>query len=261
MTVQAVEKPEWSTPEREPVQRVQLLDRAFELLELMAAAGGEISLSELSQQSGLPIPSTHRTVRSMVMQGYARQLKSKRYALGPRLIRLGDAASRILGSCASPHLNDLVEQTGETASMAILDGAGATIISQVPSRYSMRAFIEVGRTTPLHCTSIGKALMTCLKPSQLRQLIARTGMTRYTDRTIVDLEVLLAQVEEVRNRGYALEDSEFEVGLRSVAVPLPDAPVPIALSISGPDSRLTENLIAKILPELQSAAGEILTCT
>src|SRR5262245_57118662 len=113
-------------------QPMQLIDRAFDLLELMAAADRELSLSELSQMSGLPLPSTHRAVRSMTALGYTRQLQSKRYTLGPRLIGLGDAASRMIGACAQPHLGTLVDALGESASMWTLDNDHATVIAHAP---------------------------------------------------------------------------------------------------------------------------------
>ena len=128
---------------------VQSLDRAFGLLELMADAGGEMPLSQLSAHSGLPLPTIHRIVRTLVASGYVRQLPSRTYALGPRLIRLGESASRMLGTWARPVLVDLVEVVGETANMAMIDGDRAVYVAQVPSRHSMRMFTEVGRRVHL----------------------------------------------------------------------------------------------------------------
>ncbi|MGH3326607.1 MAG: helix-turn-helix domain-containing protein, partial [Streptomycetales bacterium] len=87
-----------------PANGVQSLTRAFELLERMADAGGEASLSDLSAGTGLPMPTIHRLVRTLVAEGYVRQVPSRRYALGPRLIRLGETASRLVGSWARPYL-------------------------------------------------------------------------------------------------------------------------------------------------------------
>src|SRR5690606_32825358 len=88
----------------------------------MADAGGEISLSQLADSSGLPLPTIHRIIRTLVDNGYVRQLPSRRYALGPRLIGLGESASRMLGTWARPHLAQLVDELGETANLAMLDG-------------------------------------------------------------------------------------------------------------------------------------------
>lgn len=134
-----------------PSGGVQSLERAFDLLERMADAGGEVGLSELSASSGLPLPTIHRLMRTLVVCGYVRQQPNRRYALGPRLIRLGESASRLLGTWARPYLARLVEETGETANMALLDGDEVVYVAQVPSKHSMRMFTEVvGGYSPLH---------------------------------------------------------------------------------------------------------------
>lgn len=138
---------------------VQSLERAFDLLERMADAGGEVGLSELSASSGLPLPTIHRLMRTLVACGYVRQQPNRRYALGPRLIRLGESASRLLGTWARPYLARLVEETGETANMALLDGDEIVYVAQVPSKHSMRMFTEVGRRVLPHSTGVGKALL------------------------------------------------------------------------------------------------------
>ena len=130
---------------RESTGGVQSLQRAFDLLERMADAGGEASLSELAATSGLPLPTIHRLIRTLVTCGYVRQNSNRRYALGPRLIRLGESASRQFGTWARPWLARLVDQVEETANLAVLDGDEVVYVAQVPSRHSMRMFTEVGR--------------------------------------------------------------------------------------------------------------------
>ncbi|MCW2698410.1 MAG: Transcriptional regulator, IclR family [Modestobacter sp.] len=138
---------------------VQSLERAFLLLELMAEDGGEVALSRLAVDSGLPLSTIHRLVRTLVARGYVRQLPSRRYVLGPRLIHLGESSSRTLGTWARPHLTALVDAFGETANLAMLDGDRVVYVAQVPSRHSMRMFTEVGRRVHLHCT--GSARRCC----------------------------------------------------------------------------------------------------
>ncbi|MGO4747854.1 IclR family transcriptional regulator, partial [Streptomyces sp. 2MCAF27] len=163
---------------------VQSLERAFDLLERMADAGGEVGLSELSSSSGLPLPTIHRLMRTLVACGYVRQQPNRRYALGPRLIRLGESASRLLGTWARPYLARLVEATGETANMALLDGDEVVYVAQVPSRHSMRMFTEVGRRVLPHTTGVGKALLADTPADEVRALLARTGMPAATQKTI-----------------------------------------------------------------------------
>lgn len=180
---------------------VQSLERAFDLLERMADAGGEVGLSELSASSGLPLPTIHRLMRTLVACGYVRQQPNRRYALGPRLIRLGESASRLLGTWARPYLARLVEETGETANMALLDGDEIVYVAQVPSKHSMRMFTEVGRRVLPHSTGVGKALLAGFPPEEVRALLGRTGMPAATEKTITTPEGFLAALEEVRRRG------------------------------------------------------------
>src|SRR5690349_12464029 len=213
---------------------VQSLERAFTLLELMADDGGEVPLSRLAVGSGLPLSTIHRLIRTLVARGYVRQLPSRRYVLGPRLIHLGESSSRALSAWALPHLTDLVDGTGETANMAMLDGDRVVYVAQVPSRHSMRMFTEVGRRVYLHCTGVGKALLAQLPDPVATEIINRTGLPAYTPHTITDPARLLEELGKIRRCGYALDDEEQEIGVRCVAVPLAGTPTLAAISISGP---------------------------
>jgi IclR family acetate operon transcriptional repressor len=236
---------------------VQSLDRAFDLLERMADAGGEVGLSELAAGRGLPLPTIHRLLRTLLASGYVRQEANRRYALGPRLIRLGESASRLLGVWARPHLARLAEATGETANMALLDGDEVVYVAQMPSRHSMRIFTEVGRRVPPHATGVGKALLAGLPADRARSLLARTGMPAVTDRTFTEPGALLAELERVRSEGYALDDEEQEAGVRCLAVAVPGAPRPAAISVSGPACRLTDAAAGALVPVLHAVAQEL----
>ncbi|GAA2248454.1 IclR family transcriptional regulator [Streptomyces ruber] len=236
---------------------VQSLERAFDLLERMADAGGEVGLSELSAGSGLPLPTIHRLMRTLVTCGYVRQQPNRRYALGPRLIRLGESASRLLGTWARPHLARLVEETGETANMALLDGDEIVYVAQAPSKHSMRMFTEVGRRVLPHSTGVGKALLAGLPPQEVRALLGRTGMPAATEKTITTPDAFLAALEDVRRLGYAVDDNEQEIGVRCLAVPVPGSPTAAAISISGPAGRVTDAATERIVPVLRQVAAEL----
>jgi IclR family transcriptional regulator, acetate operon repressor len=240
-----------------PSGGVQSLERAFDLLERMADAGGEVGLSELSGSSGLPLPTIHRLMRTLVACGYVRQQPNRRYALGPRLIRLGESASRLLGSWARPHLARLVEETGETANMALLDGDEVVYVAQVPSRHSMRMFTEVGRRVLPHSTGVGKALLAHAPAEEVRALLSRTGMPAATEKTLTTPEAFLDALVNVREAGYAVDDNEQEIGVRCIAVTVPNSPTPAALSISGPAGRVTEAATDKFVPLLREVARDL----
>lgn len=236
---------------------VQSVERTFELLELMADAGGEVSLSDLSESSGLPLPTIHRIMRTLVGTGYARQQPSRRYALGPRLIRLGETASRTLGTWARPYLAELAEATGETANMAVLDGEQVVYVAQVPSRHAMRMFTEVGRRVDAHSTAVGKAVLATLPEAAVTQILHRTGMRPQTENTIKTIAAMHEELARIRKLGYALDDGEQEAGVRCYAVAVPGAPAGAAISISGPEGRMSGIATDQVIPLMQRLATEL----
>jgi IclR family transcriptional regulator, acetate operon repressor len=236
---------------------VQSIERVFELLEAIAEAGGEISLSDLASASELPMPTIHRLLRTCVTLGYARQLPSRRYALGARLIPLGELAGQQLGRVAQPQLQLLVRQLGETANMALLEGDQVVYVAQQPSPHAMRMFTEVGRRANLHDTGVGKAILATLSDAEIRGIVARVGMPTPTAHSHGTVESLLADVHAIRERGYSVDDEEQEIGVRCYAVHIPQSPSPMALSVSGPLSRVDEAFGERAVPVLKSVAATI----
>ena len=236
---------------------VQSVERAFEVLEIIASAGGTITLSDLAERAELPQPTIHRLVRTLLGMGYVRQLPDRRYALGPKLIRLGESAAQQLGAWSRPHLTQLVERTGETANIAVLDSDMAVYVAQVPSPHTMRMFTEVGRRVYPHCTGVGKALLMQLPNDAVRSLLDRTGMPASTENSHTTPDALIRDLELSRARGYTVDEGEQEVGVRCFAVPVADAPTLTALSVSGPAARITLKSATQIAPLLKQEARDL----
>ncbi|MEJ7796817.1 MAG: IclR family transcriptional regulator [Nocardioides sp.] len=233
---------------------VQSLERAFDLLELMSASDGEVALSWLAAESGLPVPTIHRLVRTLVSSGYVLQMPSRRYTLGPRLIGLGTSASQKVEAWVSPHLRSLTEVTGESANLAMLDVDRVVYVAQAAStRHTMRMFTEVGRRVYAHCTGVGKALLAQLPDDAVKDLVASAGMPAITEHTITDVTALLAELRRVRDRGYAIDDGEQELGVRCVAMAVPGS-LSTAVSVSGPASRVTPEAVPALAAVLQKSA-------
>jgi IclR family transcriptional regulator, acetate operon repressor len=233
---------------------VQSVERAFEVLEALAARGTELSVAEIKMATGMPAPSVHRLVRTLVSLGYVRQEQSRRYSLAPGLIRLGDSAAKQFGTWANPVLVELVEKIGESANMAILDGSHALYVAQVAGHHAMRMFTEVGRRVPLHSTGVGKALLTQLSDDEVTRLLRLAGMPRITDHTITDPPVLLHELAAARALGYTTDNGEQEVGVSCVAVPLPQAPALAAISFSAPSPRMTPDVVRRAAAALRAGA-------
>ncbi len=236
---------------------VQSLDRAFGILESIADAGGVITLSQLASDTGLPLPTIHRLVRTLVDLGYVRQEANRQYSLGPRLIRLGETTSRRLATWARPHLSEVVTQLGESVNLAMLDGDQIVYLGQVmPSQNLMRMFTEVGRRVDPHTTAVGKAILANEPETEVRSLLRRTGMTSRTDHSITTPDDFLAELSRTRARGYALDNEEQELGVRCVAVTVP-GDSRLAISMSGPLPRMGDDAIERAVRPLRSAAEAV----
>lgn len=236
---------------------VQSVERVFDLLELITDAGGDVTLSELAVSADLPVPTIHRLLRTLVKPGYIRQLPNRRYALGPRLIRLGEGASKQLGALARPQLKSLVDRLGETSNMAMLDSDMVIYVAQVPSLHSMRMFTEVGRRAHTHATGVGKAILAQLDNDVVRRIVSRAGMPTPTEKSIGDIDSLIADLDRIRKRGYSIDEEEQEIGVRCFAMAVPNAPTPTAISVSGPVSRVDQAFADRAIPLLREAAQAI----
>ncbi|MCT1801281.1 IclR family transcriptional regulator [Kocuria carniphila] len=236
---------------------VQSVERVFDLLNIITATGGESSLSELANKAELPLPTIHRLLRTLVPLGYVRQLPNRSYALGPGLIRLGYTASLQLGTYAQPVLQQLVQELGESANMAVLDGRMVVYVGQAQSQHSMRMFTEVGRRAPLHNTGVGKAILATLPEQQVVSIVHSMGMTTPTPKSLGTVGDLLADLEKIRERGYAIDDEEQEIGVRCFSMALPNAPTPTAISVSGPTTRVDWDFGDRAVPQLRKAAQEL----
>jgi IclR family acetate operon transcriptional repressor len=243
-----------------PMQRpgpggVQSVHRALDLMEIVAAAGGHLAIGEIAAASDIPLPTIHRLLQTLVERGYMRQMPNRRYALGFRHVSLGAMASSMVGADTDAILAELVSELGETANVAILSGAHAEYVAQVPSRHAMRMFTEVGRQVELHCSGVGKALLAQLDDDQVRSVVRRVGLPGYTPHTLTTESALFAELAEIRRRGYAIDQEEKESGVRCVAVPIKSEMLSwMAVSVSGPVTRMTDDVVARAVPLLQNAA-------
>lgn len=236
---------------------VQTIQRAMELLEAIADHGTAVNVSSLAISSGLPLPTVHRLLKTLVTLGYARQLPSRKYGLGSRLIQLGISARGTFSVTAEPYLRHLVESIGETANLAIFEDDRAVHVAQVPSKHSMRMFTEPGRRVLPHAAGVGKAMLAQMPDETVTEIMQRTGMPMRTDRTLSNVTSLLGELERIREQGWAEDNGEQEVGVRCFAVPIPGINVLAAVSVSGPEARLTRESVARIIPELQLTARNL----
>ena len=245
-----------ATPKRAR-RSVQSVDRALDLLEALATAEGEIAITALATRTSLHVSTVHRLLATLLKRGYVRQNPdTSRYYAGARLATLTEGRSRFgeLRLRARPLLRQLTEATRETANLVVLDDQHAVYIETVPSPQVVRLFTAVGNRTPVHATGAGKALLAALPPARRDAIIERMDLRGYTGHTIVDRAALRRALDEVRERGYAIDDEEYDEGVRCVAVPVAAI---AALSISAPASRLSRQRCAELAPLLRRSAAEL----
>ncbi len=210
---------------REP-GRVQSVVKAMELLSCLAQAGGPLSLGELSRRTGIPKATVHGLLAAMRPSSVVEQSEEDgRYRLGKRLFEYGCAVSsgwNVLEAAAEP-MRRTAEETGETVNLAALDGSGVLILDSAVAHGNYRVASQRGARLPLHCTSQGKLLLAYLPPQQRRSLLRGCRFEDYTPHSHRTAEALEADLVQIRERGYALENGEFRIGLRSVSAPVFDA--------------------------------------
>ena len=145
----------------------------------------------------------------------------------------------------------------------MLEGSSVTYVAQVPGRHSMRMFTEVGRRVQPHCTAVGKAMLAELPDDEARAVLGRIRLARHTPATVTDVAAVVDGLAEVRRRGYAMDEGEQEVGraLRRGRRPPGDASVGahlrLAVSVSGPEPRMTDDVVARAVPLLQRTAASL----
>ncbi|MEI3843231.1 MULTISPECIES: IclR family transcriptional regulator [unclassified Microbacterium] len=275
--------------ERMPsVRGMRSAERAFEILERLADAGGELAISEIADVSGLPLATAHRLLRALVDAGCVRQVAHRRYALGARLAVLGDAANGSLARRARSVLRALVSELEESASLAVLDGDRMIHLLQVSSPHPMRMDAEVGRRHDLRGSAAGLVILAHLDREQCARILQREAL-RHEARGcgVPELGVreheargasaaprgelgLLLEIAAIRRHGVAVRGGGSEVGARCIAVPVPrrrigepaggvsaDSDLLAAVCVAGPSSRVGESFVARAVPLMRAAAREI----
>src|SRR5712672_1833165 len=237
---------------------IQSRGRAVAILEEVARHRDGIGLADLSKRVGLHNSTTFHLAKTMVSLGYMRQERdSKRYRVGRPLFAL--AASALdeieMVNLATPVLEDLSRETGESGHFAVRMGDSVVVIARTSGPGAFQLTDRVGVVRPAHCTALGKIILASLRPDQLDRFLQRVELKPSTEKSITDIAVLLREIEEIRESGIAFDDGEFNLEVRCVAVPVRDFTGQIigALGISGPVWRLSIQALQSRAKMLQGA--------
>jgi len=241
----------------------QSLAKGLKVLDAMARAGAPVTLSHVAEAVGVPASTAHRLLYTLEAEGYVERLPgTKEYRLTPNVLGLGFAFFQTsdLWQTAHPYLVKASRAHGETFNLAVLDGTDILYIDRVKTRRILSINLEIGSKLPAFCTSMGRVLLAARPAEEVRQILARTDRSRFTGRTVTDTEEILRLLEEVRRQGFAVNDGELAVELRSVAAPVRDrwgevvAAVNLAVHASEYSS---EDMRTRLAPVVMEVAGEV----
>jgi IclR family KDG regulon transcriptional repressor len=241
---------------------VQSLGRAFAILEEVARHREGIGLAELSKLVGLHNSTTFHLAKTMVSLGYMRQERdSKRYRVGRPLFAL--AASALdeieMVNLATPVLEDLSRETGESGHFAVRMGDSVVVIARTSGPGAFQLTDRVGVVRPAHCTALGKIILASLRPDQLKRFLERVELKPSTPKSITEASVLLREIAEVRRSAIAIDDGEFNAEVRCIAVPVYNFTGDVigALGISGPIWRMSDQVLKSRAKLVQAAAQRL----
>ncbi len=237
------------------------LHRGLEVIDCFAMRGSW-SLAELTQHLQQNKATLFRVLHTLEQFGYlAKDAATGRYVPGLRLHTLGSAAVQheTLRWQSLPPLQDLAQATGETVHVGILHDGVVVTVQVVEGTHAVRMHSIVGKRSPAHASALGKVLLAHLPDAEVEAVLARHGMERYTENTITTPAALREALHRVRQEGYAPDEEEIEIGLRCLAAPITDQTgrPTAALAISAPASRMTQDAVAALLPQVKATAARI----
>jgi IclR family acetate operon transcriptional repressor len=239
----------------------QALSRGLAVLEALAATEGGATLTALAAKLALPAPTAHRLLATLGEAGYVQQGPGGEWLVGVRAFRVGSAFldHRNLVAQAYPFLKRLMEKSGETTNLAVIDEGEAVFVEQVPCRELMRMSAKLGARAPLHASGVGKAMLAAMDEAAVSVAIAKRGLMRHTSKTFTTREALALELAATRERGFAIDDEEHAEGLFCVAAPVWDENGEpwAAISLAGPTSRVLPARVPELGRLVRTVASEL----
>lgn len=236
------------------------LVKGIAIIDLLASHRKGLRLTDLVSGIGMPRGTVVRLLNVLMEERLVRHSADGLYRLGPRMAIWG---SEFLGALelreiASDVMAQLAEVSHETCHLGVREDRSVLYIDKVESPHSLRMVSRVGGMNPLHCTGLGKALLAFMSPEEFDRYTAQP-LERRTENTIVAPEILRADLQRIRNRGYALDDVENEVGVRCIGAPVFDhnGELVASISLAGPTMRMTWERIEQLAEPVMAAAHEI----
>ncbi|MCX4269999.1 MAG: IclR family transcriptional regulator [Lachnospiraceae bacterium] len=219
---------------------VQVIERTFDIIELLAVEPQGLGVSDVARRLSLNKSTAHRILNAITDRGYLEKTADGIYSLGMQFVEL---TSRKLGSIeltteAKPFLNELTAKLGQSSHLAILDGSDAVYIDKVEVTKNLRLYSQIGKRIPVYCSGLGKSLLFDTDNQTILSLLRNCSMERLTETTLLTPEAVLEEIEIGRKQGWTVDNEEHDEGIRCIAAPVYDyrGKVIAAISSAGPSS-------------------------
>ena len=234
---------------------------AMKILRLYKADRTELSVTEIANYVNLPKSTAHRLISEMASEGFlSKNPKTGHYRLGLSLLTLGGVifSNRDLYTEAQPVMKKLVEQLGETAHICLLENDEVVYLFRKECKDPVRLLTDMGRKNPFYCTSEGMAILAFQDAKVIQTLMAKE-LYAYTPQTITDKEMLMEQLDLIREQGYSISKDQFYSGFTGIAAPIRDYTENVVSSIAviGPSTRITEQRYPVFIHAIKEAANHI----
>jgi IclR family KDG regulon transcriptional repressor len=244
--------------------RIHVIDRAAQILDCFGFDHQELSVSEIGVKTHLHRSTAHRILMALEYNDLIQQNpENGKYRLGIKLFRLGhQAVSHLnLREICRPFLTRIMNETKETVHLAVLDEDQVLYLDKVEGPHALRMPSRVGRRIPTYCTSLGKAMLSCLDDQEVKNIFRNQVLRPYTANTVKTLNPLLTELRMIRKRGYSIDNEEIEIGLRCVGAPIKDYTGAMvgAISVAAPSARLSTQKIHTAGKLVVATAEEIST--
>lgn len=235
--------------------------RGLDVIRTFTRSKPRMTLSEVAEQADMNRAAARRFLLTLVREGYA-ELDGKFFSLKPKILELGFSAlaSMSLPEIVQPVLNELAEKLQESCFCVVLDTDSTVYIAAAKSRRVISVSIELGSRAPAYAMSSGRVLLGSLNPEDLDNALENIKLEQITDNTVTSKLKLRSAIRDARTKGYSIVDQEYEIGLRSISVPVHDrtGAVIAALNVCCPSPRYTiEDMLQKVLPALLDSSSQI----
>lgn len=241
--------------------KVQVLDRALDIAELLSKEQHGLSLTTIARRLHLNKSTVHRLLHSLKDRGYIERTAEGHYRLGMEWIELSSVHlnNLELKTEAQPLLRELADLVKNTVFLATLQDDEVVYIDKAETHTSLRKYSIIGRRAPLYCTALGKAMLSGRSDTEIRETFGRHRLKAYTPKTFTDVRRLAAEIARIRERGWSVDDEEYEKGIRCIGAPIRDyrSRVIGAISTSGALAMIPRQKVNEIAGHVKKAALEI----